>query len=309
MSQTIDLTCPKCGAPLEVHQELSELSCPYCGYKKALVESDAVKIERLRTDAYKEVALHRQNTMKKAKTAFARSLRSTPKRIALIILIVFAVILIIPAISELSYSVRYANYRKERAEKTFTWPKSGLSSLIPKPQSSNGELYLDGGETLSVYVANTPEDQFNQYIEDCREAGFSIGINQYSSYYEAYDEPGNYLDISYDEDNNEMHIRLEKAIETTEIEWPDNPLAQLLPIPESLDGNISQDSNEGCVIYLSGMTKSDFTRYARKCVQAGFSESYLQDTTFYGSDAEGNTLSMDYLPSRLLKIRISAPYR
>ena len=60
MSQVIDLTCPKCGAPLEIHKELSELSCPYCGYKKALMESDAVKIERLRADAYKEVALQKE---------------------------------------------------------------------------------------------------------------------------------------------------------------------------------------------------------------------------------------------------------
>ncbi len=309
MSQTIDLTCPKCGAPLEVHKELSELSCPYCGYKKALVESDAVKIERLRTEAYKEVALHRQDSRKKRKEPSDRSLRSIPKRTALIVLIAFAAILIIPLISELSYSARYSNYHKERAEKTFTWPRSGLSSLIPQPQSSNGELYLDGGETLSVYAANTTEDQFSQYIEDCKEAGFSIGINQYSSYYEAYDEAGNYLDVSFDDDNSEMHIRLEKAIETAAIEWPDNPLAQRLPVPDSLEGNISQDSNDVCLIYLSGMTKADFTRYARKCVQAGFSESYLQDNAFYGNDADGNTLSMDYLPSKLLKIRISAPYR
>ena len=73
MSQVIDLTCPKCGAPLEIHKELSELSCPYCGYKKALMESDAVKIERLRAEAYKEVALQKERLSQKSQKTAAAS--------------------------------------------------------------------------------------------------------------------------------------------------------------------------------------------------------------------------------------------
>ena len=309
MSQEIDLTCPKCGAPLEIHKELSELSCPYCGYKKALMESDAVKIERLRAEAYKEVALQKEKlSQKNQRTAATSKRRKLQWKIGLILAAVFAVILL-PVLSELSYSVSSSDYHRERAEKTYAWPKSGLPSLIPQPLSLNGEMYLDAGKTLSVYAANTSFDEYNQYLEDCKESGFTIGMNQYSSYYEAYDEQGNYLDLSFDEDYNEMHIRLEKAIETAPIEWPENPLAQLLPIPPSLDGNVLQDSNDSCVIYLAGMTKTEFSSYARKCMQAGFSESYLQETTFYGSDENDNRLSMDYLPSRLVKIQISAPYR
>lgn len=309
MSQVIDLTCPKCGAPLEIHKELSELSCPYCGYKKALMESDAVKIERLRAEAYKEVALQKERLSQKSqKTTAASKKKKLRWKIGLILAAIFAVILL-PVLSELFNSVSYSDYHRKRAEKTYAWPKSGLPSLIPQPASLNGEMYLDAGETLSVYAANTSLEEYNQYLEDCKESGFTIGMNQYSSYYEAYDEEGNYLDLSYDEDYSEMHIRLEKAIETSPIEWPENPLAQLLPIPPSLDGNVFQDSNDSCVIYLAGMTKTEFGNYARKCMQAGFSESYLQETTFYGSDENDNRLSMDYLPSKLVKIRISAPYR
>ena len=200
MSQVIDLTCPKCGAPLEIHKELSELSCPYCGYKKALMESDAVKIERLRADAYKEVALQKEKlSQKNQKTAADIKKKKLRWKIGLILAAIFAVILL-PALSELSYSVSSSDYHRERAEKTYAWPKSGLPSLIPQPVSLNGEMYLDAGKTLSVYAANTSLDEYNQYLEDCKESGFTIGMNQYSSYYEAYDEEGNYLDLSYDED-------------------------------------------------------------------------------------------------------------
>ena len=85
MSQVIDLTCPKCGAPLEIHKELSELSCPYCGYKKALMESDAVKIERLRAEAYKEVALQKERLSQKSqKTAAASKKKKLRWKIGLI---------------------------------------------------------------------------------------------------------------------------------------------------------------------------------------------------------------------------------
>lgn len=155
MSQVIDLTCPKCGAPLEIHKELSELSCPYCGYKKALMESDAVKIERLRAEAYKEVALQKERLSQKSqKTAAASKKKKLRWKIGLILAAIFAVILL-PVLSELSNSVSYSDYHRKRAEKTYAWPKSGLPSLIPQPASLNGEMYLDAGETLSVYAANT----------------------------------------------------------------------------------------------------------------------------------------------------------
>lgn len=95
MSQVIDLTCPKCGAPLEIHKELSELSCPYCGYKKALMESDAVKIERLRTEAYKEVALQKERLSQKSqKTDAASKKKKLRWKIGLILAAIFAVILL-----------------------------------------------------------------------------------------------------------------------------------------------------------------------------------------------------------------------
>lgn len=308
MSESIDLTCPKCGAPLDFHKELSELSCPYCGYKEALVESDAVKIERLRTEASKETA---QAMKQAAGSAVPKkkplTLKEIKRRALIILAVSVALFSLLCLITSISDSHEYSNYIKERAEKTYTWPKSGLATLLPQPVSPHGELYLDAGKTLSAYVAQTSEEEYNQYVEDCKETGFDIGINQYSSYFEAYDEAGNYLDVSYDSDNLEMHLRLESAIETAPITWPENPLVQMLPVPPSLEGNIAEDYTDSCIIYIAGMSRSDFNHYATECNQAGFDQdSYKGESDFYGRDSEGNRLSLDYLPSKLLKIRVSA---
>lgn len=308
MSESIDLTCPKCGAPLDFHKELSELSCPYCGYKEALVESDAVKIERLRAEASKETAQAMKQAVSAAPKKKPLTLKEVKRRALIILAVSAALFFFLCVTSSVSSSRRYSNYIKERAEKTYAWPKSGLAQLIPQPVSSHGELYLDSG-SLSVYVAGTSEDEYNQYVEDCKDAGFTIGINQYSSYFDAYDEAGNYLDLTYVADDEEMHLRLEKAIETEPIEWPDNPLVQKLPVPPSLSGNIYEDSNDYCTIYISGMSLSDFKQYAGECSQAGFEkEAYLYGETFYGKDKDDNRLSLDYLPSKLMKIHVSAHY-
>ena len=50
--RTIQMTCSRCNATmfLEKNRGFSSLSCPYCGGKLLLVESDRVKIEEIRAD-------------------------------------------------------------------------------------------------------------------------------------------------------------------------------------------------------------------------------------------------------------------
>lgn len=54
---TVKLKCNECGGIMSVDGDRSVLSCPYCGSKEMLRESDAVAIERIKSQTQKEIAL------------------------------------------------------------------------------------------------------------------------------------------------------------------------------------------------------------------------------------------------------------
>lgn len=54
---TIQMKCSDCNATMEVDPDKTLLYCPYCGSRKLIVESDAVKMTRIQTEAYKSVEM------------------------------------------------------------------------------------------------------------------------------------------------------------------------------------------------------------------------------------------------------------
>ena len=49
------MKCKKCDGDMTLSKDGKMLICPYCGTTELVDESDAVKTERIRQDAYKEV--------------------------------------------------------------------------------------------------------------------------------------------------------------------------------------------------------------------------------------------------------------
>lgn len=65
------------------------------------------------------------------------------------------------------------------------WPDSGLSQLIPEYQGE-GEILNDDDYSFVIEIYNVSDDEYNTYVEECKEAGF----NQYTDYdtYDDYEE-------------------------------------------------------------------------------------------------------------------------
>ena len=71
------------------------------------------------------------------------------------------------------------------------WPTTGLATKIPKPNSILGKISLDESDSFSVYIGNTSQQEFENYIKACQEMGF---VNNYSK-----------TDTSYSAENNEKY--------------------------------------------------------------------------------------------------------
>lgn len=55
--KTITMVCGKCNGTMTVDEKNKTIVCPYCGSKELILESDAVQVEKTRSEAYKEVEL------------------------------------------------------------------------------------------------------------------------------------------------------------------------------------------------------------------------------------------------------------
>ena len=58
----ISLKCSNCNGTLTADENSNILFCPYCGSKEILLESDAVKIQKIKYETIKEIALEKQKT-------------------------------------------------------------------------------------------------------------------------------------------------------------------------------------------------------------------------------------------------------
>ena len=98
----------------------------------------------------------------------------------------------------------------------FKLPSYGIATLLPQPDSCVGEIISDSADSFWVDVYETSQEQYNSYVDACKEAGFFVDYSGSSFYYDAQNENGDSLSISYNEDEQLMSIAIDAATEETE---------------------------------------------------------------------------------------------
>ncbi|MBQ6154116.1 MAG: zinc-ribbon domain-containing protein [Ruminococcus sp.] len=59
MPKTVTMVCSKCSGTMTVDEQNNSVVCPYCGSRELILESDAVKVEKIKTEAQKEIEFKR----------------------------------------------------------------------------------------------------------------------------------------------------------------------------------------------------------------------------------------------------------
>lgn len=106
---------------------------------------------------------------------------------------------------------------------TISWPTSGIATLLPEPDwgdedeetgdvTYTGEIALDSSDEVRIYIAIPSEDDYDDYVQDCKNAGFIIDYESsiatsedYTDYYYAEDENGYELSIRLYESESDSH--------------------------------------------------------------------------------------------------------
>ncbi|MGI6510162.1 MAG: DUF6591 domain-containing protein [Erysipelotrichaceae bacterium] len=92
---------------------------------------------------------------------------------------------------------------------TLIWPNSDIASLLPVPDSSVGKIVIESPDYFSVYIGAMSKDDYNVYVNECYEKGFSLKYYKGDDYYYGNNEEGYEVNIQY-EGNNVVYIRIKR---------------------------------------------------------------------------------------------------
>ena len=98
--KTVTLICSKCSGTMTVDEQNKSVTCPYCGSKELILESDAVQVEKIRTEAHKEVEFKKLEQADRALDEQAKEKRAqeVKKRKLPVVALVFGIISLLFAV-------------------------------------------------------------------------------------------------------------------------------------------------------------------------------------------------------------------
>ena len=88
------------------------------------------------------------------------------------------------------------------------WREGGVWDVLPQPDTDNWELSVETDTYLSIDVKGDKED-FDKYVNKCREAGFDVDLYSSDGYYSALNEEGYFVDASLYEDDGKYSISID----------------------------------------------------------------------------------------------------
>lgn len=223
-----------------------------------------------------------------------------PKTWIPLLAIILSFVLIIPYFS--LFKVNIAEFAK------YNWDDVVLANMLPKPASPYGEIISNSDDYLSLDVAKTSEAQYKDYIEKCKEKGFTIDTEITGSSFYAYNDKGYKLSLSYYDYSGEMNINLDSAMEMETITWPDSAMAKLLPVPKSTTGKIYSNDEDSFSVYIGNTSVEDYKAYIKACEDKGFTiDTNKQDKSFTAKNADSYKLTVNYEGNNVIYITVAEP--
>ena len=116
--------------------------------------------------------------------------------------------------SELEYLYKINKlYAEDQTEAPLTnvyWPDTELVNSIPKPPTLLGELIYDGSDKFNVEIHGISQEEFDAYINACRDKGYTEDYRREKDSYKAWNAEGAYLrlDLGFLTDADIMEITL-----------------------------------------------------------------------------------------------------
>lgn len=182
-------------------------------------------------------------------------------------------------------------------------PETELSVLMPQIEGGKGEIVTNNEEYFTVNYVGISDSEFEAYKKECKDKGFTIDCENTGSLFDAYNEDGYNIRITYYD--SQMHITVTDDLEMRTIVWPSSKVADLIPVPESDYGNVYSSSDTCLIIYIGNMTIDDYAEYVNECIKKGFDQKMSQtDEHYHADNKDGYHVQVEYRGFNTVFIRV-----
>lgn len=192
--------------------------------------------------------------------------------------------------------------------KVIVWDDIVLSDMLPEPTVLTGEIHANSSDDLRIDICKISDKQYSDYIEACKEKGFTTEAESTTSTYTAYNADGYKLRLSHYRSNGDMSINLEAPMQMSYITWPTGIAGEQLPVPKSTIGKFSFEYSDNFFVYIGNTSKTDYAEYVNACSKKGFDVDYQKgDNYYYADNSQGWHISVRYEGNNVMSIDIDAP--
>ena len=195
-----------------------------------------------------------------------------------------------------------------RGNEKIVWDDVILGDMLPEPPVNNGEIHTNFADDLWIDINDLSDKQFNDYVEACKDKGFTVDAESNSFSYDAYNAEGYKLSLGHYGSDTDMSIQLEAPMEMTTITWPTSAAGKQLPTPKSTTGKFSYEYSDNFFVYVGNTSRTDYAEYVNACSEKGFNVDYSKgDDYYYADNSEGWHVSIRYEGNSIMSIDIDAP--
>lgn len=217
-----------------------------------------------------------------------------------------AVLLILPYIIGL-FSVGGETGSSTKKDSNIDWTQIELAEVLPTPTSTSGYIETDSMYGFEATLDAVLPEQYDAYIDKCKDTGFDVDIETGVLEYKAYNDDGYRLELSYSKSTEQLEIILVAPESMEDLVWNDLRISKILPEPKSFYGDVAEE-DEVTEITLGKMTKEDLKEYVNACKEKGFDlEPTETATTYRAKNKEGYILECKYNGGNIVKISIAEP--
>lgn len=174
---------------------------------------------------------------------------------------------------------------------TYTWPNSELGAMLPKPESTTGEIQYEDATQFSIDVCNTSIEQFDSYVSAVQDSGFTVDYSKSSDSFYANNDAGYHVSIDY--------ALFDENVMSVSIDAPDNESNAAESENTSSDGNTIGDTPEASPQNQpssndSTVTVNDDFKAAMDSYEAFF-DKYVEFMNTYQDDGQPASMLTNYL--------------
>lgn len=174
----------------------------------------------------------------------------------------------------------------------YIWPTTGISQMLPRPNSKYGVIEYDSAGSFEMSVYNILAADFAEYIADCREAGFVVDYTQSEDYFDAYNDDGYSLWLSYEVGAKKMTIELWAPDDEEESESEATGSTETTASTTATEATSTTEPINEENVQASNDIRSDFK--AAMDSYEDFFESYCKFMKKYQENPSDLGLLMDY---------------